>query len=44
MLLRKGLYPYEHIDSWNKFIETSLPPKKDFYSKLTLENISDKDY
>ena len=32
MLLRKGVYLYEYIDSWEKLYETSLPPKKDFYS------------
>ena len=30
--------------SWEKFDETSLPDKKNFYSNLNLENISDKDY
>ena len=44
MLLRKGVYPYEYMDSWEKFDETALPPKKDFYSNLNLENISDEDY
>ena len=44
MLLRKGVYPYEYMDSWERFNETSLPPKKDFYSELTLEHVSDKDY
>ena len=44
LLLRKGVYPYEYMDSWERFNETSLPPKKDFCSKLTLEDISDKDY
>ena len=44
LLLRKGVYPYEYMDSWERFNETSLPPKKDFYSELTLEDISDKDY
>ena len=44
LLLRKGVYPYEYMDSWGKFNETSLPPKKDFYSELTLEDITDKDY
>ena len=30
LLLRKGVYPYEYMDSWNRFSETSLPDKKDF--------------
>ena len=44
LLLRKGVYPYEYMDSWEKFNETFLPPKKDFYIELKLEDISDKDY
>ena len=44
LLLRKDVYPCEYMDSWKRFDETSLPPKKDFYSELTLEDISDKDY
>ena len=44
LLLRKGVYPYEYMDSWERFNETLLPPKKDFYSELTLEDICDKDY
>ena len=44
LLLRKGVYPYEYMDSWEKFNETSLPDKKAFYSKLNLEDITDKDY
>ena len=44
LLLRKGVYPYEYIDSWEKFNEISLPRKKYFYSELNLEDISDKDY
>ena len=44
MVLRKGVYPYEYMGSWNKFNETELPPRKDFYSKKNLEHISDKDY
>ena len=44
LLLRKGVYSYEYMDSWERFNETSLPPKKDFYSELILEDISDKDY
>ena len=44
MLLRKVVYPYEYMGSWERFNETSLPPKKGFYSELTLEDISEKDY
>ena len=39
MLLRKGVYPYEYMDGWN-----SIPSKESFYSKLTMENISETDY
>ena len=44
LLLRKGVYPYEHMDSWERFDETSLQLKKAFYSQLNLEDITDKDY
>ena len=32
------------MGSWERFNEKSLPPKKHFYSKLILEETSDKDY
>ena len=44
LLLRKGVYPYEYMDSWGKFDENTLPPKEAFYSNLNLEDISDEDY
>ena len=44
LLLRKGVYPYEYKDSWERFYETTLPNKKAFCSKLYLENITDEDY
>ena len=44
MLLRKGVYPYEDMDNWEKFDETTLPPKEAFYSKLNLKGIKDEDY
>ena len=43
-LLRKGVYPYEYMDEWNKFDEKELPGKESFYSNLTMEDISDTDY
>ena len=44
MLLRKGVYPYEYMDGWDKFNETSIPSKESFYSNLIMENISETDY
>ena len=44
MLLRKGVYPYEYMDGWDKCNETSIPSKESFYSSLTLENITKVDY
>ena len=43
-MLRKGVYPYEYIDNWKRFNETSLPPKEAFHSKLNLEYIKDEYY
>ena len=43
-MLRKGVYPYEYMDSLERFNETSLPSKKDFYSNLNMEDIDDIDY
>ena len=28
LLLQKGHYPYEYMDSWSRFEETTLPPKE----------------
>ena len=44
ILLRKGVYPYEYMDEWNKFNEKELPCKGSFYSNLSMEDISDTDY
>ena len=44
LLTRKGVYPYEYMDSLEKLKETKLPPKEAFYSRLTGEDISDEDY
>ena len=37
LILKKGVYPYEYMDEWEKFNETSLPKKEDFYSNLIME-------
>ena len=44
LLLRKGVYPYEYMDNWNRFNETSLPSKEKFYSSFNVSIISDKEY
>ena len=44
LLLRKGVYPYDYVESVKKLDETELPPKSAFYSKLNDSNISDEDY
>ena len=43
MLIRKGIYPYEYMDFWNKFNQAKLPPMSNFYSELTMENITNSD-
>ena len=40
----KGVYPYEYMDDWQKFSETSLLEKEDFTSQLNMEDITDADY
>ena len=41
---RRGFYIYENMDSWQRFNETSLPNKKEFYSNLSVEDIADSDF
>ena len=43
-LLREGVYPYEYIDDWETFNETTLLVKETFYSKLNIQDITDVDY
>ena len=44
LLTRKGVYPYEYMNSPEKLTETQLPPKEAFYSRLNGEGISDGNY
>ena len=44
LLLQKGVYTYKFMDDWEKFNETSLPGKEDFYSHLNMEDNINADY
>ena len=44
LITRKGVYPYDFMDSFEKFNKTKLPNKEDFYSISNDEHISDDDY
>ena len=44
LIKQKGFYPYEYMDSIEKFNDTKPPPREVFYSKLTGRGISEKDY
>ena len=44
LIKRKGVYPYEYMNTEERFKETKLPPKKAFYSKLSGKGITEEDY
>lgn len=44
LLRKKGIYPYEYMDSFDKLREEKLPSHKDFYSKLIGEIVSEEEY
>src|SRR5699024_2665607 len=44
LLSKKGIYPYEYMNSREKYDENKLPPREAFYSNLTGKHISRKDY
>ena len=44
LVKQKGIYPYDHMDSFDRFNETKLPVQQDFYSILNNEHISDEQY
>ncbi|XP_064464723.1 uncharacterized protein LOC135376053 [Ornithodoros turicata] len=43
-LLRKGVYPYTFVDSFEAYVLPALPPKEAFKNDLNDEDISDQDY
>ena len=44
LMNQKGVYPYDHMDSFEKFKQTELPTKEQFYSILNNEHITDEYY
>ena len=44
LMKAKGVYPYDYMDSFQKFSQTQLPKREDFYSLLTDEEISEEEY
>ena len=44
LIKQKGFYPYEYMDSEEKFNDRKLPPREAFYSKLSGRGIREKDY
>ena len=44
LLLKKGIYPYEYMDSFERFEETKPPEKEKFYSSLSGKGITDEEY
>jgi hypothetical protein len=44
LITRKLAYPYEYMDSPEKYLETQLPPIEKFYSSLDKEHVDEKEY
>ena len=44
LMKKKGVYPYDYMDSFSKFNDTQLPKREDFYSLLTDEDINEDNY
>ena len=44
LLIKKGIYPYEYMGSFERFGETQLPEKEKFYSSLSGKGITDEEY
>ena len=44
LMKKKGTYPYDHMDSFERFHETELPPQEAFYSILSDDHVSSETY
>ena len=44
LMSQKGVYPYDYMDSFEKFDQTELPTKDQFYSVLNDQHITNDEY
>ena len=44
LLIKKGIYPCEYMNDWDKFKEIKLLPKEAFYGKLNMKGVREEDY
>ena len=44
LMKKKGVYPYDYMDSFKKFEDNRLPKKEDFFSLMNNEHITDEEY
>ena len=44
LIRRKGVYPYDYMNSFDRFEETALPSQESFFNKLSDSSCSDADY
>ena len=44
LMSKKGVYPYDYMDSFEKFDQTKLPTKEHFYSILNDQDITNDEY
>ena len=44
LMKKKGVYPYDYMNSFKKFEDNRLPKKEDFFSIMNNQHITDKDY
>ena len=43
LLTEKGVYPYDYMNTFDKFVEEQLPSKEQSYSRLSEEDITHDD-
>ena len=44
LVFRRGVYIYDYMDGCERFNETLLPVKEEFYNSLTMESIKHAEY